>query len=105
MIKDSFSGDSGNTNNDPFHFAKMLVLAMATSIDALAVGVTFAFFRINIIPAIAIIGVTTFGISAAGVRIGNIFGGKHRSKAEFSGGLVLILLGAKILIEHLLVLN
>ena len=89
------------TEENPFHPVKMLILAVATSIDALAVGVTFAFFKINIIMALIIIGLTTFFISIAGVKIGNIFGAKYKSKAEFFGGVVLVLLGLKILIEHL----
>jgi putative Mn2+ efflux pump MntP len=76
-------------------------LAIATSIHALAVGVTFAFFEINIFLAIFIIGLTTFFISIGGVKIGNIFGAKYKSQAEFIGGTVLVILGFKILIEHL----
>jgi putative Mn2+ efflux pump MntP len=79
----------------------MLLLAIATSIDALAVGVTFSFFEINIFKAILIIGLTTFCISMGGVKAGNIFGAKYRSKAEFIGGTVLALLGVKIVVEHL----
>ena len=81
----------------------MLLLAIATSIDALAVGITFSFFVSvsNIFPAILIIGLTTFAISTAGVRVGNIFGTRFKSKAEFAGGVILVLLGIKILIEHL----
>ncbi|MCL1837160.1 MAG: manganese efflux pump MntP family protein [Treponema sp.] len=101
MIKDSFSKDREKAAENPFSFFKMLLLAIATSIDALAVGVTFAFFEINIFTAITIIGLTTFGISAAGVKIGNIFGEKYKSKAEFAGGAVLVLLGIKILVENL----
>ena len=101
MIKDSFSRDDKKENENPFHILTMLVLAIATSIDALAVGVTFAFFTVNVILAITIIGAATFCISVAGVKIGNIFGKKYKSKAEFAGGAVLVLLGIKILIEHL----
>ena len=72
-----------------------------TSIDALAVGVTFAFLQVEIVPAIIIIGSVTFVISAAGVFIGNIFGSKYKSRAELAGGIILILLGIKILLEHL----
>ena len=79
----------------------MLLLAVATSIDALAVGVTFAFLKINIVPAVTLIGIVTFLFSAAGIKIGSIFGTKYKSKAEFAGGLILILLGVKILAEHL----
>ncbi len=79
----------------------MLPLAVATSIDALAVGVTFAFLNVDIIPAISLIGVTTFAFSAAGVKIGSVFGSKYKSGAEIAGGIVLILIGSKILLEHL----
>ena len=79
----------------------MLLLAIATSIDALAMGVTFAFLNVNIIPAISFIGIVTFTFSAVGVKIGNVFGLKYKSKAEIVGGIILILLGCKILIEHL----
>lgn len=79
----------------------MLLLALATSIDALAVGITFAFLKVDILLAITIIGLITFFISAAGVRIGNIFGRRYQAKAELAGGGILILLGTKILLEHL----
>ena len=79
----------------------MIGLAVATSIDALAVGVTFAFLQVKIVPAVSFIGVTTFIISVAGVKIGNIFGAKYKSKAELAGGIILILMGVKILLEHL----
>ncbi len=99
MIRESFGKDE--EVNDSFSFKTMLPLAIATSIDALAVGVTFAFLDVQIVPAISLIGVTTFAISAAGVKIGNVFGAKYKSKAELAGGMILILLGIKILIEHL----
>lgn len=79
----------------------MLPLAVATSIDALAVGVTFAFLQVDIVPAVGFIGVTTFVLSAAGVWIGSAFGARWRERAQQAGGLILILMGAKILIEHL----
>ena len=82
-------------------FKVMLPLAVGTSIDAMAAGITLAFSAVNIFIAIAIIGVITFVLSAIGVKIGNIFGAKFKSKAEILGGVVLILLGLKILIEHL----
>ena len=82
-------------------FKTMFLLAVATSIDALAMGITFAFLNVNIIPVISLIGVVTFTCSAIGVKIGNIFGLKYKSKAEIAGGVILILLGCKILIEHL----
>lgn len=79
----------------------MFMLAVATSIDALAVGITFAFLNVNIVPAVCFIGVTTFVISAVGVKIGNVFGTRYKSRAELVGGIILILLGVKILLEHL----
>ncbi len=79
----------------------MLPLAVATSIDALAVGVTFAFLQVDIVPAVGFIGVTTFVLSAVGVWIGSAFGARWRERAQQAGGLILILMGAKILIEHL----
>ena len=79
----------------------MLLLAVATSIDALAVGVTFAFLKVQIIPAVSFIGIITFSLSAAGVKIGNVFGVRYKSKAELAGGIILILMGTKILLEHL----
>lgn len=82
----------------------MFLLAVATSIDALAVGITFAFLKVHIGAAVTFIGITTFVISAAGVKIGNVFGTKYKSKAELAGGIILILLGVKILLEHLGVL-
>ena len=99
MIKESFSKDE--TPKNSFRFGKMIILAILTSIDALAVGVTFAFFEINIFKAIAIIGVTTFLIAIGGVKVGNICGVMFKSKAGFIGGAVLIVIGLKILIEHL----
>lgn len=79
----------------------MLILAIATSIDALAVGVTFAFLKVDIVPAISFIGVITFLFSAAGIKIGSIFGMKYKSKAELCGGIILILIGLKILLDGL----
>ena len=85
----------------PLDHKNMLVLAVATSIDALAVGITFAFLDTPIIEAITVIGITTMVISIIGVVIGNFFGSRYKSKAEFIGGLILVLLGLKILLEHL----
>lgn len=103
MIKESFSKETNGkkTAGYAFGFAKMLVLAIATSIDALAVGITFAFFGVHIFKAVFITGTITFFISICGVKIGNIFGAQFKSKAEFIGGAVLILIGIKILIEHI----
>ena len=83
----------------------MLPLAFATSIDALAAGVSFAFLRIDIVPAVLFIGVITFVLSVAGVKIGNAFGTRFKSKAEFAGGVILVLLGLKILLEHLNIIS
>ena len=88
-----------------FSFRSMLPLALATSIDALAVGVTFAFLQVNILPAITFIGLTTFLLSAAGVHVGALFGARFRGKAELAGGLILMLMGIKILLEHLGILG
>lgn len=85
----------------PLDHKNMLVLAVATSIDALAVGITFAFLDTPIIEAITVIGITTMIISIIGVVVGNFFGSRYKSKAEFIGGLILVLLGLKILLEHL----
>ena len=85
----------------PLDHKNMFVLAVATSIDALAVGITFAFLDTPIIEAITIIGITTMVISIIGVVVGNFFGSRYKSKAEFIGGLILVLLGLKILLEHL----
>lgn len=79
----------------------MFLLAVATSIDALAIGITFAFLKVNITPAVCFIGIVTFIISFAGVKIGNVFGARYKNKAEIVGGVILILLGLKILLEHL----
>ena len=79
----------------------MLALALATSIDALAIGVSFAFLKINIWTAILLIGVTTAMFSGVGLKIGNVFGCRYKSKAEMTGGLILIIMGVRILVEHL----
>lgn len=84
-----------------FAVRAMFPLAVATSIDALAVGVTFAFLRVAILPAVLFIGCTTLALSAAGVKAGSVFGARYRARAELFGGLVLILMGVKILLEHL----
>lgn len=86
---------------NPFAFKTMLLLAVATSIDALAVGITLAFLNVALIPSVTFIGITTFVISAAGIRIGNLFGMKYKAKAELAGGVILIGIGLKILLEHL----
>lgn len=103
MIKDSFSKESDSLN-DKVNFKTMLPLAIATSIDALAIGITFAFLNVNILLAASIITLTTFILSMLGVVIGNKFGKKFEKKAEFAGGIILILIGMKILLEHLNIL-
>ncbi len=103
MIKEALSKDDEETD-DSLGIKGMFIMAVATSIDALAVGITFAFLiegAGRLIFAFAAIGVTTFILSAAGVKAGNIFGVKYKSKAELAGGVILILLGLKILLEHL----
>ena len=99
MIKESFS--EAEECNCSFCPKAMLPMAVATSIDALAVGVTFAFLKVSIVPAVSFIGVITFSLSAVGVYVGHLFGAKFKSKAELAGGIVLVLMGCKILIEHL----
>ena len=102
MIRESLSCDCcDEPMDDSFSFRTMLPLAVATSIDALASGVTFAALDVNIAFAVVFIGVMTFTLSAAGLKIGNVFGAKFKSKAEFLGGAVLVLMGLKILLEHL----
>jgi putative Mn2+ efflux pump MntP len=103
MIRES-RGDPDECNGT-LAFRAMTVLAIATSIDALAVGISFAFLSVDIIPAVIFIGATTFALSFVGVRIGVTFGIKFKSKAEFAGGVILILIGVKILLEHLGVIN
>ena len=87
--------------DDDLGFRTMLLLAIATSIDALAVGITFAFLSVRILPAAGLIGLTTFLLSALGVYIGHVFGLKYKAKAELAGGVILIFIGLKILLEHM----
>ncbi len=92
----------GEEDCDPsLRFRDMIVLALATSIDALAVGISFAFLRVEVLPAVSLIGAVTFLLSMLGVRLGHLFGARFKAKAEFFGGVVLILMGLKILLEHL----
>ena len=100
MLKEAFSKDE-ETADASFAPKAMLLLAVATSIDALAVGVTFSFLSVNLLEAVTVIGSVTFAISLAGVAIGSRFGDKLKEKAEIMGGLILIILGCKILIQHL----
>ena len=103
MIREAF-GDEDDKNSSKNDIKTMFLLAIATSIDALAIGVTFAFLQVNIWTAILIIGVTTFIFSFVGVTIGNFFGSKYSKPASIIGGVILILIGTKILLEHLGVL-
>ena len=103
MIKESFG--KAEELNDDFGVRTMLLMAIATSIDALAVGITFAFLEVQILPAAGLIGVTTFLLSFAGIYIGNVFGARYKSKAELAGGIILVLIGVKILLEHLGILS
>ncbi len=103
MIREALSKDEDKLDGS-LAFKAMLLLAIATSIDALAVGVTFAFLQVSILPAVCFIGATTFVLSCIGIRIGHVFGLKYKSRAELFGGAVLILMGIKILLEHLGVL-
>ena len=104
MIKDSFD-DENDKRNDKVDEKTMLLLAVATSIDALAVGITFAFFEVNLWLSILIIGLVTFFLSIIGVGIGYKFGDKLQNKAELTGGIILIVIGLKILLEHLEIIN
>ena len=101
MIREARSGNEECCNDD-FSPRAMVPLAVATSIDALAVGISFAFLGVDIVPAVSFIGVTTFVCCVFGVKVGSLFGGKYQAKAEFFGGLVLIVMGLKILVEHLI---
>lgn len=100
MIKDAFDPKEEESDDD-VSFKTMFVLAVATSIDALAVGITFAFFDVNLILAISLIGITSFILPVIGTKIGNKFGNRYEKKAELVGGTILVVLGLKILIEHL----
>ena len=103
MVKESFEKEECCSSADSdFSFRVMLAMAIATSIDALAIGVSFAFLGANIWTAVLCIGLVTGAFSAAGVYVGNIFGRKYKSKAEFVGGVILVAMGLKILIEHTL---
>ena len=104
MIREALKGDAEEMD-DSFTFRTMLPLAIATSIDALAMGVTFAFLQVQIVPAVLFIGVITFVLSAIGLKVGNVFGAKYKSRAELFGGVVLVLMGVKILLEHLGILG
>lgn len=105
MIKEAFSKEE-EMPDESLGVKTMFLMAVATSIDALAAGVTFAFLQnTNILAAVLFIGAITFFLSTLGVEIGHVFGAKYKNKAEFAGGLILVLLGIKILLEHLGILN
>ena len=101
MIREALSKEENDNYNDDVDFKTMSILAIATSIDALAIGITFAFLNVNVSFAVTLIGITTFIISLIGVKLGNKFGSNYKSKAWIAGGIVLILIGIKILLEHL----
>lgn len=104
MIRESREETEEEAAFTGVNFKELLLLSVATSIDALAVGVTFAFLQVKIVPAVTIIGCTTFVLSLAGVYVGNVFGARYKSRAELTGGVILILIGLRILLEHLGVL-
>jgi putative Mn2+ efflux pump MntP len=100
MMKESFHKDEPCCVDRDFSFRTMLAMAVATSIDALAIGVSFAFLKVNIWSAVLLIGITTACFSGVGVYVGNLFGNRYKSKAEFAGGFILIAMGLKILLDH-----
>ena len=104
MIREALSPEEEETScavANKLDHRKLFMMAVATSIDALAIGVTFAFLEVSIVPAISIIGCTTFCLSLVGVVVGNFFGARYKKRAELTGGIILVLLGVKILLEHL----
>lgn len=107
MVREALSGEEEEECccGEKLDYKRLFLMAVATSIDALAVGVTFAFLDVSILPAISIIGCTTFVLSLGGVAVGNYFGARYKRRAELTGGVILILLGVKILLEHLGILG
>mgnify|MGYP000487219247 CR=1 FL=1 len=108
MVWESLKGEAEETAcavSVTLDYKQLLLMAVATSIDALAVGVTFAFLNVNILWAVTFIGVITFILSSIGVKVGHVFGLRYKGKAEFAGGLILVLMGCKILLEHLGILG
>ena len=101
MIKEALSSDDDECQDDSLRLGDLIMLSIATSIDALAVGITFAFFNVSLLLSVSMIGIITFIICVIGVKVGNVIGEKYKSKAELAGGLILIVMGAKILIDHL----
>ena len=105
MIQEAFQKDKDEDQyNEDISVKTMLILSIATSIDALAVGITFSFFKVDLVLAVSLIGIITFILSVLGTKIGNRFGDKYKSKAELIGGIILILIGLKILLEHLAII-
>lgn len=105
MIWDSFHEEEEEAMEDKLSLRELLMLSVATSIDAMAVGITFAFLRVQILPAAVLIGCTTCLLSLAGVCAGRRFGGRYKKKATLAGGVILCLIGLKILLEHLGILG
>lgn len=107
MVREALSGEEEEDTccGAKLDYKQLFLMAVATSIDALAVGVTFAFLEVSILPAISLIGCTTFVISLVGVAVGNYFGAKYKNRAELTGGVILMVLGLKILLEHLGILG
>lgn len=107
MIREAFGEEEENecAADEHLNLKELLLMAIATSIDALAVGITFAFLQVSIAPAVSFIGCITFVLAFAGVCIGKFFGAKYKSKAELAGGIILVLIGLKILLEHLGVIS
>ena len=95
MIKEALSSDDDECQDDSLRLGDLIMLSIATSIDALAVGITFAFFNVSLLLSVSMIGIITFIICVIGVKVGNVFGEKYKSKAELAGGLILIVMGAK----------
>ena len=100
MLIESFDKDESCEVNPDFTFRTMLAMAVATSIDAFAIGVSFAFLKVNIWLSVLLIGLTTGLLSAAGIYLGNVFGSRYKAKAEFVGGFILVAMGLKILLDH-----
>ena len=107
MIRESFGGDEEESMemDAPLNYKELTLMAIATSIDALAIGVTLAFLRVSIVPAVSFIGVITFTLSLVGVYVGNFFGARYKHRAERLGGAILILIGLKIFLEHMGILG
>lgn len=101
MIKEALSKEADECVDETLRLRDLTMLAIATSVDALAVGITFAFFNVSIVLSTTIIGIITFVICVIGVKVGHVFGEKYKSKAELAGGIILIVMGCKILIDHL----